>query len=227
MYEAHPDFEPIGDNDRLWRYQDLPRYLDLLLRRQLFFNRIDRFEDPFEGTLADTPPEEKEQDLMVATINTWHLNEDENYAMWNIYARGENGLAIQTNFRRLKDALAGAPQAVYIGKVQYYHEHAGEELPNGSCVPYLCKRHIYRYENEVRCCYLVPRHGDEAKVGWEEQDSFNGVLIPVALQALIECIYISPYSPPWFRELVVRLNQHFKIAAPVRQSTVFCYEQIR
>src|SRR3954447_11447369 len=57
MFKTHEDFKQLDDAALLWRYQDLPRYLDLLLKQQLFFCRADRFEDPFEGQYT---PEVKE-----------------------------------------------------------------------------------------------------------------------------------------------------------------------
>lgn len=222
MFQEHPDFETINDQDKLWRYQDLPRYLDLLLRRKLFFNRIDHFEDPFEGSAGGTVPGLAKE---VATINTWHLNEDENYAMWKIYAHGDYGLAIRTTFKQLKAAFRDTPQPIYIGQVQYYNDQDAGSFPEDSCRPYLRKRHIYRYENEVRCCYMVKQQ-DNNDFLWEEQGVYNGVFIDVRLETLIERIYISPYSPPWFRELIVLLNRRFEIGAEVVQSSVFSNENM-
>ena len=58
MYKPHEDFDQIDAAAILWRYQDLPRYLDLLLRQQLFFCKADRFEDPFEGKYTVQAKEE-------------------------------------------------------------------------------------------------------------------------------------------------------------------------
>ena len=221
MFQEHPDFKTINNQDMLWRYQDLPRYLDLLLRRKLFFNRIDKFEDPFEGTYQKNDTAAG----VVATINTWHLNEDENYAMWNIYARGDYGLAVQTTFKNLKQSFRDTQQPIYIGKVQYYNDKEAGSLPENPCIPYLLKRHIYRYENEVRCCYIVTEQ-ESSSLPWEEQGIYNGVFIDVLPEVLIERIYISPYSPPWFRELIVLLNRRFHIDTEVVHSRVLSYERL-
>ena len=127
MFQQKDEFKQIENAAILWRYQDLPRYLDLLLKQQLFFCRADRFEDPFEGKYPLRNKEElvKEQvekmagskkdfhkaqaavDKLVeenvskrpfVTINSWHYNTDENYAMWKIYAKGTYGIAIQTTY---------------------------------------------------------------------------------------------------------------------------------
>src|SRR3954454_14252160 len=197
MFKPHDDFKQIDDAAILWRYQDLPRYIDLLLKRQLFFAKADRFEDPFEGKYTAQAKEEmiKEQvkelgddhadqeDIEKAkqqveeltkehiarrtfvTINSWHWNDVENYAMWKIYAKGTYGLAVQTTYQRLKECFDKAKQAVFIGKVDY---DDCDVLPvNGSMRPFLHKRKMYAYENEVRCCYVMP---EDNSFNWQAQD---------------------------------------------------------
>lgn len=36
---------------RIWRYVDLTKFLDMLSRRKLYFARLDRLGDPFEGAI--------------------------------------------------------------------------------------------------------------------------------------------------------------------------------
>ena len=248
MFKPHEDFKQIDDAALLWRYQDLPRYLDLLLKKQLFFSRADRFEDPFEGQYTQEAKEElvKEQvekmgngkaDEAVVqnakqqverlteehiarrtfvTINSWHWNDVENYAMWKIYARGTYGLAVQTTYERLKRCFNKAKQPVFIGKVDY---DDCDVLPvNGSLKPFLHKRKMYAYENEVRCCYVMP---EDNGFNWEAQDMNDGVFINVDLNTLIERIYISPYSPKWINDIVTGINEKFNINKEIVHSTVF------
>ncbi|MGG3624383.1 DUF2971 domain-containing protein [Bacillus gobiensis] len=37
------------DTQLLWRYMDLEKFKDLLIREELYFRRLDKFQDPFEG----------------------------------------------------------------------------------------------------------------------------------------------------------------------------------
>jgi hypothetical protein len=236
MFQEQAGFEQIGDDEIVWRYQDLPRYLDLLIRKQLFFTRIDQFEDPFEGKYKQPNKEsinQKEgaekamQNLggkqdhsdMAVTVNTWHQNSDENYAMWNIYAKSY-GVAIQTTYKKLKDSFAKSDKPVYIGKVIYYNEEKDQTPMENPLDVFIRKRCLYQYENEIRCCYVLPRDkGNDFE--WEEQDTYNGVFISVDLNTLIERIYISPYAPKWYRDLVARTNEVFKIEKEIRHSSVF------
>lgn len=248
MFKPHEDFVQIDDAAILWRYQDLPRYLDLLLKQQLFFCRADRFEDPFEGKYPIEVKEElvKEQVAEIGngeaneavvqrakqqveklteehtakrtfvTINSWHWNDVENYAMWKIYAKGTYGLAIQTTYERLKKCFDKAAQPIFIGKVDY--DDDGEAfLLNGSLKPFLHKRKMYAYENEVRCCYVLP---EDKTFNWQAQDTNDGVFIDVDLDTLIERIYISPYSPKWILDIVAGINEKFNIRKEIMHSRV-------
>lgn len=157
------------------------------------------------------------------TINSWHWNTDENYAMWKIYARGDYGLAIQTTYERLKRCFAATDKPVFIGKVNYYNE-SWESIPVGDpLVPFLRKRRIYEYENEVRCCYVIPQ--EEKEFMWQEQDKYDGIFVKVDLDALVERIYISPYSPEWIRDFVAGINDKFNIEKEIVHSTVFDSEE--
>lgn len=249
MFKPHQDFKQIDKTAILWRYQDLPRYLDLLLKQQLFFCRADRFEDPFEGKytpevkkemvkeqveeLADDQADEKDvakakeqveklaeermEKRTYVTINSWHWNDVENYAMWKIYAKGTYGLAVQTTYERLKRCFDKAKEPVFIGKVAY-DDDCEAFLSNESLKPFLHKRKMYEYENEVRCLYVIP---EENGFNWQEQDTRDGVFIDVDLDTLIERIYISPYSPKWITDIVTGINKKFNIQKEIVHSTVF------
>ena len=251
MFQQQKEFEQIADEAVLWRYQDLPRYLDLLLKQQLFFCRADRFEDPFEGkyplrnkdelikeqvektagsNIGRTAIEEAKQVVerlventisrrTFVTINSWHANTDENYAMWKIYARGTYGLAIQTTYEKLKQCFNATDKPVFIGKVNYYDEHNAPTLPADSLKPFLCKRKMYEYENEIRCCYVLSEK--EENFNWQDQDSKDGIFINVDLSTLIERIYISPYSPKWIVDIVKGINEKFGIDKEIVHSSVF------
>jgi hypothetical protein len=86
------------------------------------------------------------------------------------------------------------------------------------------KRAIYSFEQEVRCCYQLDANEHRDHV-WEEQGHVHGVYIPVNLDMLIERLYISPYSPNWFRELVTGLNQRFDLKKEILHSAVFPAQQ--
>lgn len=250
MFQSHPEFEQIENSERLWRYQDLPRYIDLLLKNQMFFSRADKFEDPFEGRYNKSSSDEllkavqHEEDFPEKnveqlrrktrllkeqydekrtsfTINSWHINKDENYAMWKIYAKGSYGIALETTYERLKHCFDVTNKVIHIGKVIYYNESCDPiPLRENSFLPFLRKRFVYQYENEMRCCHVLSHRKDE-KISWQQQDVNNGVFIPVNLDTLIERIYISPYSPKWIEDIVSGINKKFGMDKEIVHSKVF------
>jgi hypothetical protein len=51
--EAHSVFFAPGNlKARIWRYTDLAKFLSLFDRSALFFPRLDKLEDPFEGSFT-------------------------------------------------------------------------------------------------------------------------------------------------------------------------------
>jgi hypothetical protein len=153
------------------------------------------------------------------TINSWHYNSTENYAMWKIYGKGTYGLAIQTNYQRLREAFQKTNKEIYIGKVRYYEDGCDLMPFDNELMPFLHKRNIYNYENEVRCCYVLDKK--ENNFNWDEQDTYDGVFVNVDLDTLIERIYISPYSPQWIRDIIAGVNDKFGIDKEILHSTVF------
>jgi hypothetical protein len=53
MYEEQRLFKlPKNSKDKMiWRYIDLPKFIDLIDRRALFFTKASRYPDPYEGTI--------------------------------------------------------------------------------------------------------------------------------------------------------------------------------
>jgi hypothetical protein len=233
MFQVHPEFEQPGNSAILWRYVDLARYADLLLKKQLFFSRADRFEDPFEGKINKTSINQSSTDINKTervkrqnekrteiTISSWHQNDSESYAMWKIYAKGSYGIALQTTFANLKRSFDDTDKPIYIGKINYYDESAEPiYVESNSFIPFLRKRIIYQYENEVRCCYALLQYAE--KFEWQQQDPYDGVFIDVNLNTMIERVYISPYSPDWIGDIVKGLNKKFQFEKEVVHSKVF------
>jgi hypothetical protein len=231
MFQEHREFKQPEDSAKLWRYVDLARYADLLLKRQLFFSRADKFEDPFEGRFNKTDVDQlKNEDRIEEakrqnekrteiTISSWHHNKNESYAMWKIYSKGYYGIALQTTLERLKRSFDATDKPIFIGEVNYYDESCDPiHVDINSFTPFLRKREIYKYENEIRCCYALP---PQKKFEWQQQDIYNGVFIDVDLNEMIQRVYISPYSPKWIRDIVEGINKKFQFKKEIVHSKVF------
>jgi hypothetical protein len=52
-FEDHPLLTTPPDDTVLWRYLSLARFMNLLEHKTLWFSRMDKFDDPLEGTFTD------------------------------------------------------------------------------------------------------------------------------------------------------------------------------
>lgn len=212
MYLNNPNIKlPENSNTIVWKYLDLSKFLDLLLSQKLFMSRSDKFEDQYEGTFSEPTYEEikkiainnpdflqyyKSHREKVA-ISSWHINEYESFAMWQIFTQNSEGLAIQSTVERLKNALNSETQhEQYIGEVNYI-DYKKEYIPfDDMFFPFLFKRKSFQYEREVRIISDVTQSNIKLN---------DGLKINVDINQLIEKIYIHPKSENWYKNLVIEL----------------------
>jgi hypothetical protein len=212
MYLTNPNINLTDDPDTIvWKYLDLSKFLDLLMSKKLFMSRSDKFEDQYEGTFSE-PTFEEIKKLSInnpdflqyykthrekVAISSWHINEYESFAMWQIFTQNTEGLAIQSTIGRLQNALI--PENNYkqfIGEVNYI-DYKKEYIPfDDMFFPFLFKRKSFQYEREVRIITDVA----------ENKTTLNdGLKINVDIDQLIETIYIHPKSENWYKNLVIDL----------------------
>jgi hypothetical protein len=212
MYLNNPNIKLPQDPDTIvWKYLDLSKFLDLLLSQKLFMSRSDKFEDQYEGTFSEPTFEEIKKlstnnpDFLnyykthreKVAISSWHINEYESFAMWQIFTQNSEGLAIQSTVKRLQDALAPEKNyKLHIGEVNYI-DYKKEYIPfDDLFFPFLFKRKSFQYEREVRIITDVADNNIKLN---------DGLKINVDISQLIEKIYIHPKSENWYKNLVIQL----------------------
>lgn len=169
MYESHDAFDPPTNPDiPIWRYMDFTKYVWLLAHEALFFSRADRLGDPFEGAYSAVNqalrPQvygEVAQTIIgagefraalprVTVVNCWHMNEVESAAMWRLYLKSGEGVAVRSTFRRLTESFADFKPSVFVGVVRYV-DYDQEWIPEAyTFSPFLHKRRSFEYERELR-----------------------------------------------------------------------------
>jgi hypothetical protein len=215
---------PEDNNTIVWKYLDLSKFLDMLLSQQLFMSRSDKFEDQYEGTFSEPTFEEikkiaanKPEFLDYykshrekVVISSWHINEYESFAMWQIFTKNNEGLAIQSTIGRLKEALQPENRVEqYIGNVNYI-DYKKEYIPfDNAFFPFLFKRKSFQYEREVRIITDVSSHNISVN---------EGIKINVDLNQLIEKIYIHPKSENWYKKLVIELVSKLNFNIEIEKS---------
>ena len=210
----------------IWRYMGLDKFLGLLTSRTLFFSAAASLTDGFEGKLPNGnfikkrkeleaggyhDPElgvalqrfeaEHCPDLNRVFLNCWSMGTEEHYALWKIYLGGSrSGVAIRTNFSRLRKSIDSAAQSGYwngclfAGEVQY-----DNYIPEPDLDPIrvlLTKRPYYQYESELRA-FITPPRESEVFVS-----PTRGVSVPVDLDLLVDEIYASPFAGQWFVDVL-------------------------
>jgi hypothetical protein len=137
-------------------------------------------------------------------VNCWHQNDHESAAMWKLYLKSDEGLAIVSTPRKLKEAVKEWPHFVFVGSIEYVDFGAYPPIKNGF-EPYLRKRKSFQHEHELRAVAVKSKEGG---ITFEEF-SESGILIPVDLSQLIDEVYVAPTCAPWFEELVRQLTTRF------------------
>jgi len=195
---------------------DFTKFVDILNSESLFFTRADRFEDSFEGAI--TKQNAKRRELVYAqnekalspefwqkhyeemrskmAINCWHMNDYESAAMWVLYLKSNEGIAIQSTYERFVNCFNSNPIDIFIGAVNYVDYENDSINIHNVFSRYLSKRKSFEHEKELRA--VIWESGTKVPI----EIGAVGCKIKVQLKDLMENIYVSPQSPTWLTDLV-------------------------
>lgn len=182
----------------------------------MFFCRADKFIDPFEGTipkkeaeyriksLDDTETNESISNLHRKLkghflINCWHINNEENDAMWRLYLKNNNGVAIKTTVSKLLDSLINSEEEVNCSLIRYIDYEKDIWKPPtvkgyNMFTPIMHKRKEFLHENELRLIHQLDLQNGDIEEYWREQPKRKGKDIQVDLTKLINVICTAPTS---------------------------------
>ena len=226
MILEHSSFlKPANQNQKIWRYVDLTKFMDFLNTQSIYFTRLDKFNDVFEGSIYLKTAKNKRTKIQTKLsngqiidrtyeflenqeyekqsrkkfgVNCWHMNDYESAAMWKLYLKSSEGIAIQSSFKKLRTALNKSKVNFFIGTVSYIDYEKDDIEFENSFVPIVHKRKSFSHENELRAIIPIEEPGNSKRVDLEN----GGCKIKVDINKLVENIYISPDSPEWLSELV-------------------------
>ncbi|MCW3849127.1 DUF2971 domain-containing protein [Sphingomonas sp. LB-2] len=165
-------------------------------------------------------------------VNCWHQAEHESVAMWKVYGSPGAGVAVVSNGARLETALAANEEECYLGAVKYRDPSFVEiGMPN-AFDSMMIKRLSFEYEREVRLVHwrTGELHDALANFSWnEEKMRFDdliedsrpippGMALMCDVDAMIECVIVSPFAPPWYAAMIERMRDRFGYGFPVGHS---------
>jgi hypothetical protein len=244
-------FDAMSD-EPLWRYMDFTKLVSMLESRSLYFARLDQLEDEFEGHYPPNSIESyrglfveaaKKHDWTDAQLeeaarlqmsvmskaarhtifaNCWHQNDYESAAMWRLYLKSDEGIAVRTTARNLVKSLQNADKTVRITKVKYIDYHVDMIDASNALLPAAFKRRSFEHEKEVRLFHyqsVGPFHdSDELESLVAAQPT--GIAVPVDLDDLVQEVFVAPKSPPWIFHLVGSVARKYGLRAKVLQSSL-------
>lgn len=230
-------FPPDG-NPKLWRYMDFAKLVALLEARALHFARVDQFQDPWEGFHSPAGVRQfresaRESNLSADVIervianlhrlrpdhyvNCWFTSEDESAAMWSLYLRGGDGVAIVTDHEALAAALEACPFAARTSLVRYV-DYEVVPISFGSVFsPIVHKRRSFAHEAELRALIW----GSESRNEHLIAPGATGIEVPIDPTQLIHTVHVAPTAPIWFRQLVERVLWRYGLKVPVVRSSLY------
>ena len=213
---------------------DLTKFLAIIIKKELYFNRADNYEDIYEGELASGDKEILQSNPQLEIIiqrdstfiNCWHENEVESAAMWKLYGGIDDAIAIETDLVRLRTSL---PTSIEIQKVHYIDYDNNSiirmclEKNNGLNVQDILayKRKSFMHEQEYRAIYWKIPDSDklDQSMTWAHP---KGINVAIDCSILIKKLHISPYASPLLESIIKSILQKYDLVhIPIIKSQLY------
>ena len=237
MYVKNSEFGEPADNTIIWRYVDFTKFISYLEKNALFFVRSDQLPDRYEGKFTETDvkiwegklkPETKLSQMelynrlrKIVNLLSWHINEEESVFMWKNYLQSNEGVAIKSTFKQLKDSFTPHKEdEIHIGTVKYI-DYKKDTIPKENIFnPFLYKRKPFKYEKELRAVIMkfAPQEETAEKHILYVDPKWVGIHVKTDLNILIDKIVVSPDVPDWFVDLVVSIVKKYGLNKKVELS---------
>lgn len=224
----------LKDSNVLRRYLDVPRFVSFLKTSSLYLCRSDLFPDKFEGSFTLTVKdaicnaykknkieytyEKFRKELREGVfLNCWSRGVDDNMALWKLYGKTDDCVAITTTIAKLKTVLNefDGPGRLVLRKVKYIRHWKDPQIevkPYSNVFRY--KAVGYAFENEVRVIL------DRFESTFEAPSKDEGVMLPVDLKVFLRSVVVSPECSPWFRVFIEDVAHKYGVLCPIRNSSM-------
>lgn len=213
----------------LRRYIDLPKLLDLLYTRSLYFRRADGFADRLEGALFPSfrktmneaferkeIPHDADHFYNRARkgnyVSCWTIGARDNMALWQLFGNVKTSVAVTSTVDRLVACGFEWNRRMHLHKVRYVdHRRVRTYVMGDFTDPLQYKSDSYKFERELRV--ILPQQD----VGWEQNPMGIRLAIP-DLDILVRSIVVAPEADTDFLEAVRDMCTRYGLSAPVRRS---------
>ena len=213
---------------------DLTKLLSLLETRKLFFPRSDKFEDLYEGAESRATISEmlksgmskelvekficsSEKQKQKMFISCWHMSEHESAAIWNLYLKTSEGIAIRSDHDTLCQELINSNYMARTSIVKYIDYDKTVIPADNSLFLFLHKRLSFAHENELRAIIWSLEDKNLNLISLQA----DSVSVDINPENLIKAIHIAPNAPQWFSELVEQLIARYGLRCPIERSNLY------
>jgi hypothetical protein len=179
------------------------------------------------------PEEAADHETAVRVLRRWVVAScwcrllTESDAMWRLYARNDDGIAIGTTIGTLKNQinaiatnLAGEAPIVFDGAVCYADHQDAESVNAGSLFRFFLKRSAFAQEQEYRLVAALPALRGEEGVGDADEPSVKGFAFHIDPETLIAEVIVAPLAADWYENAVRAVVQAFAPTLRVRRSSL-------
>jgi hypothetical protein len=263
----HPNFQPPPTGAKLWRYMTFTKFAALVLDQSLWFARADLLGDEFEASvpkataakwrayIATLPKDRQEAEAVFFRnmcqqqrhsyyVSCWYAQDHESAAMWRVYGRSEECIAVQTTYERLVELL---PNYTQCGMVKYFDHNEEGFNPFGNGFDWVMHKRSW-FSDEKECRAVIwnagpPNFEDVQHFrihsemnamrmfgkpigtnGWTiehmEPSPASGVSVQLDLNKLLEAIYLGPRASSMLAKLVATLVDRTGLIIPIVRSAM-------
>ena len=234
-YTNSRELKKPKDKDKIWRYMDFTKFVSMLHYKSLHFTRVDTLKDPYDTSIASyfaehtnisplalkkTSEFEKARRRKIF-VNCWHINAFESAALWKVYMKSDEGIAFQSTVKKLVTVLEASNNDLPFDLASVNYDTRKiikvDITPNGKPAKVFdmnevlfTKRACFKYENELRVVVCIEK---PKSTGFNWGD--------LAINSLIESIWVNPDASPWLFSLLKDLTKSYKIDAKVYKSKIY------
>ncbi|HTE46931.1 MAG TPA: hypothetical protein VK636_16910, partial [Gemmatimonadaceae bacterium] len=152
-------------------------------------------------------------------VSCWHCAEHESAAMWQLYGRSNEAIAVRSTPRRLRRLVPQSPfitppteghVPLHVGMIDYI-DYDKDRIPPDFVTRAFRKRKSFEHERELRAVFLdfPPSFTNEMVA------DHRGRTVAVEPSDLIDAVFIAPQAAPWFADLVRKTAERHVLSVSV------------
>jgi len=226
------------DDIEITRYMPMPQFIGLL-SQGMFIPKATLFNDELEGIsrlwYEGNLSEKQEIDWAKewTYISCWYKSFEESMAMWSIYGKYSEAIAIHTSTKKLIDLInqdsklksypkrfnfisymdhKDYPKPLYETKIDKRTNRIKRHIFANLLDEFYYKHRAFQHENEIRLCVVDKKPLEPFKPNDEQ-----GIYVKNAIQC-VDMITLAPNSPQWYVETVRDVIKKFGFNVPVCRS---------